>query len=98
MLHEPVVGRVVLQVPVGGGHEVPGILGCLLGVAGGAVRGRYDDMYAMPVVIEGVLVGIRLERVTFGTSDDRFQEVFWYALRRYSPLESRFLQRFLGVY
>ena len=27
-------------------------------------------MHAMPVVIEGVLVGIRLDRVTFGTSDD----------------------------
>jgi len=55
-------------------------------------------MYAMPVGGEGVLVGIRLERVTFGTSDDRFQEVFGYAFRRYSPLESWFPQRFLGGY
>src|SRR4030067_3471448 len=55
-------------------------------------------MHGMPVVIEDVLVGIRLDRVTFGTSDDRFQEVFVYALRRYSPVESRFPQCFLGGY
>jgi hypothetical protein len=67
-------------------------------MTGGAVRGADNDVYAMPVVVKGVLVGIRPERVALGTSHDGSQKGFGYAFRRDPSLQRRFLQPFLGGY
>ncbi len=66
------------QVFIGMCHEISGILVCLGLMAGAAVFGAYDNMYVVPVVLEGVGMRRRSQHVALGTTHGRTLELRWY--------------------